>query len=287
MIETRHIPKKAEQNNDRFEEYISDSVKDDENDNIHETNNIHLLSFKDPEGCPLYEQIVEGKKTVEGRKNSPTYQKINVGDMLLLSDRSKGILECEVTYVNLYADVEEYLAKEGLETALGNTVKCRNVSNIQDASNIYYEFVKEKEIINLKKTFGHGFLGIGIKFLHEYKKYFETLSDPWFDFIRDGKKTVEARLDKSWVKNLNPYDMIEFTRVSSMSNNTKNIAKIHIIVTKVVRYKSFTDLFDDVGLDNVLPGKKNYDEGISVYLQWYTKNKEKELGVVGIFFKII
>lgn len=285
MIATKYSTKKTEQNNDRYEVYVSDSVKDSDNDdNIHDMSTVHLLSFKDPEGCPLYEQIVEGKKTVEGRKNSPTYQKINVGDTLLLSDKSKGILECKVTYINMYSDVEEYLAKEGLETALGNTVKCRNVLNIQDASNIYYEFVKEKEIIDLKKKFGHGFLGIGIKFLHEYKKYFESLDDTWFDFIRNGEKIAEGRLDKSWVKNLNPYDMIEFTRVS---NNAKDISKINVIVTKVVRYKSFSDLFDDVGLDKVLPGKNTYDEGIAVYRQWYSEEKEKELGVVGIFFKII
>jgi ASC-1-like (ASCH) protein len=280
--------KSQHQNNDKYEEYVSESIKDNDVENIREKFNVHLLSFKDPIGCPLYEQITERKKTVEGRKNSPVYQKIKVGDILLLSDRSKGILECEVIYVNLYADVEEYLAMEGIDKAFGNTIKCRNVSNIQEGTNIYREFVDEQQIIDLKKRFGHGFLGLGIKFLHEYKRYFEDLNEPWFSAICDGTKIAEGRLDKSWVTNLHPYDMIEFKRNPIPNEITSDIVpKIEVIVTNIKRYKSFSDLFDDVGLDKVLTGKKDYDEGIKVYRQWYSKEKEKELGVVGIFFKVI
>lgn len=283
--------KQSDKNKDKFdkyEEFVSDSVKDSESDDyrdkMHETASVHLLSFRDPDSCPLYQQIIEKIKTVEGRKNSPMYQTIKVGDTILLSDRSKGILECEVTYVNLYSDVEEYLASEGLDKAFGNTTKCRDIKSIQDGSNLYHEFVPEKQIIELKKKFGHGFMGIGINFLHEYKRYFETLQEPWFTAIGNGLKIVEGRLDKTWVKQLKPFDMIEFTRVGS-DNKTND--KVDVIVTDVKRYKSFTDVFDEVGLDKVLPGIKTYDEGIKVYRQWYSAEKEKELGVVGIFFKVI
>lgn len=281
-------------NFDKYEEFVSDSIKDSisnsdnsSNDSGQEQANVHLLSFRDPDGCPLYEQIIELTKTVEGRKNSPIYQQIKVGDTLLLSDRSKGILECLVTYVNLYADVEEYLAKEGLDKAFGNTVKCRAISNIQDGAKLYHEFVDEEQITDLKKKFGHGFIGIGIKFLHEYKRYFETLNEPWFTAISNKLKIVEGRLDKSWVKNLNPYDMIEFTRVCTREASENNINKVTVIVTDIKRYKNFTDLFDDVGLDKVLPGIKTYDDGVNIYRQWYSKEKEKELGVVGIFLSVI
>lgn len=272
-------------NEDKYEKYVSDSVKDEE---IHSKKKVHLLNFKDPEGCSLYEQIKNGNKTVEGRKNSSIYQKIKVGDMLLLSDRSKGILECEVTYVNLYADVSEYLAGQGLNNAFGDVVNCRGISNIRDGIDIYHEFVDASQIADLKKRFGNGFLGIGIKFIHEYKRYFETLNEPWFSLIRDGKKIVEGRLDKGWVKSLKPFDMIEFKRVTPKEElNPDIVPKIDVIVTDIKRYRKFIDLFDDVELENVLPGIKTYNDGVTIYRQWYSEEKEKELGVVGIFVKVI
>ena len=36
------------------------------------------------------------------------------------------------------------------------------------------------------------------------------------------------------------------------------------------------------GIDNVLPGIRNLDDGIQVYMQYYTKEIEAEYGVVGI-----
>jgi len=269
--------------NDVYEDYVSDSVKDDDEFNV------HLISFKQPEGCPLYEQIMEGNKTVEGRKNSPLYQKIQVGDTMLLSNRSRGILECKVTYIHLYDDVSEYIAGEGIDAVFGNPTKCRNITNVQEGLKIYDEFVNEQQIIDLKKRFGQGFMGIGIKFLHEYKRYFKTLNEPWFSAIRDGLKIAEGRLDEdeSWVKTLKPYDMIEFTRVPPENDTNKVRSKIEVIVTDIKRYKSFTDLFDDVGLDKVLPGKTTYEDGVAVYRQWYSAEKEKKFGVVGIFSKVI
>lgn len=272
-------------NQDKYEKYVSDSVKDED---IYSKKQVHLLNFRDPDGCPLYEQIKIGNKTVEGRKNSIIYQKIKVGDTLLLSDRSKGILECDVTYVNLYADISEYIVGQGLNNVFGNVVNCRGIKNIQDGTNIYHEFVDSSQILDLKKRFGHGFLGIGIKFIREYKRYFETLNEPWFSLIRDEKKIVEGRLNKGWVKSLKPFDMIEFKRNTPIGENIQELVpRIEVIVMDVKQYKKFTNLFDDVGLENVLPDIKTYENGIMVYRQWYSEEKENEFGVVGIFIKVI
>lgn len=275
-------------NGDTYEDMVTESATDTNVESDQKDRNIHLLSFKDPDGCSLYDAIRFSKKTVEGRKNAPQYQKIKVGDMVLLSDRTKGILECEVTYIHEYADTTEYLAGEGLEAAFGELTKCRNIQNISDGTALYREFVDDASILDLKERFGNGFLGIGIKFVHEFKKYFDTLNEPWFSAIRDKKKIAEGRLDKSWVKGLQKMDMIEFTRVTPDGDTPPEILpKIEVLVTDIKRYKKFTDLFDDVGLEKVLPGKKSYNEGIAVYRKWYSEEKERELGVVGIFVDVI
>lgn len=290
-------------NTDKYEQYVVNSVIDSNSEsntesdiehksNVEEINDntqkTHLLSFHDPNGCPLYEQILNRKKTVEGRKNSPFYQKIKVNDTILLSDRSKGILECLVTYVKLYSDVSEYIAAEGIATVLGDPLKCRNISNISEGAELYREFVSDDHVQDLKEKYGHGFLGIGIKFVHEYKKYSITLNEPWFSAIRDGTKIAEGRPNSSWVSSLKKFDMIEFKRVSP-KNEVRPIVpqKIEVLVSDIKHYKKFIDLFDDVGLDKVLPGKKTYEDGLAVYRQWYSEEKEARLGVVGIFVKVI
>ena len=120
------------------------------------------------------------------------------------------------------------------------------------------------------------------------KIYSETLAEPWFSAIRDKKKIAEGRLDKSWVKGLQPMDLIHFTRVTPEEEPPPEVLPTIVVrVIAVKRYKKFTDLFDEVGLDKVLPGKKSYDDGVDVYRKWYSEEKEKELGVVGIFVEVI
>jgi len=39
-------------------------------------------------------------------------------------------------------------------------------------------------------------------------------------------------------------------------------------------------------LEKVLPGVLNFEEGVSIYRKWYSEDKEKELGVIGIFIEV-
>jgi ASC-1-like (ASCH) protein len=275
---------------DSYEMIVTESIKDSESTDqkSHQPEHaVHLLSFRELRDCPLYDQIIDGKKKVEGRENSKKYQNIRPHDIVLFSDKKRGILECQVTDINLYADVAEFLTDQGIDKVFGNTTKCRNVSSIDEGVKILQESVTQKQILELKKATGSGYMGIGIKFIHEYKKYYEDLNEPWFSFVRSGKKIAEGRLNKTWVKSLNPYDMIEFTKVPEKRDAIEKQEKIEVLVTCIKPYNKFIDLFDDVGLDKVLPGKKTYDQGVAVYRQWYSEDKEKELGVKGIFLKVI
>lgn len=128
---------------------------------------VHRFSLRDPPNCPLYDLIKNRIKTVEGRKNSPAYQKIKVGDILILEDVS-GDLECAVTYIHPYHTVREYLESEGLDI----TMPC--VQSIDTAVDIYGSFVSAAEIDELDKKYGYGFLGIGIRLITEHPKSKQT-----------------------------------------------------------------------------------------------------------------
>lgn len=247
---------------------------------------VHIFGFTDPVNCPIYQHIIDGKKTVDGRKNKKEYHAVAPGDTVLLSDSRRGILECRVTFINKYQDVKEYLLDQGLDKTLGKTI-----TDFSDAEKVYEQFAIKSDVDALREMYGYGFLGIGIRFVHEYKRHRDFLNEPWFSEIKCGRKTVEGRLKKSWIKTLNPYDMITFERavpvnqLDESKKSQKNI--IQVLVTSITLHPSFIDLFDTYDIKNILPGKSNYDQGVGVYRQWYSEDAEKNLGVVGICVKII
>jgi len=80
-------------------------------------------------------------------------------------------------------------------------------------------------------------------------------------------------------------DIIVFEKLSQDKNLSKETLKVQ--VTNLVIYKSFIEMFDENGLENVLPGIKNNKDGVQVYRRWYSEDKEKELGVIAIFIKLL
>lgn len=118
----------------------------------------HLLPILNPPECPTFDLIRSGVKTVEGRKNSEKYQKYKKGDTLIFICGDE-MLKTEITYVNKYKTVEDYLREETLEKAL----PC--VKTIKEGVKIYNLWTREKDREKLRKRYGYGFLGIGIKII--------------------------------------------------------------------------------------------------------------------------
>jgi ASC-1-like (ASCH) protein len=229
----------------------------------------YTFSFRDPPGCPLYQAIIDGTKTVEGRKNSEQYQKIKQDDTIMFDYENRGILVCKVTYVNKYADVEEYLNGESLQVAL----PCADT--IEDGIKIYERFVPKDEITKLKNKYGFGFLGIGIKFLYERKRYEIHISEPWFSYIVSGKKIAEGRPNKSLFAKFKPKDILTIF-------NKQLQQRFEFEITEILKYDTFKEMLTDLGIENVLPGISTIDDGIAVYRQWYNEDIEREFGVLAI-----
>ena len=105
------------------------------------------------------------------------------------------------------------------------------------------------------------------------------LSEPWFTFIKKGKKKVELRLFDDKRKKLKVGDIIEFK--NDISNNffKKKIKKLKV-------FNSFEDALKSSKLKNSLPGIKTYAEGIDVYhsIKSYKEGEHKN-GVLAIYLK--
>ena len=100
--------------------------------------------------------------------------------------------------------------------------------------------------------------------------------DPWFSHLRNGTKTVEGR------KNTHTYKRI---RVGDRINFINGAESFLAEVTDIREYPSIEQYFEDVTLENALPGVKTLEEGLATYYAWTPKEKIEQYGFLGIFIK--
>lgn len=243
---------------------------------------VHIMRFVEAPDCPLAHQIESGAVTVHGRKASDKNNEIQVGDKILLqvheNNLNTSVLEVEVTDIKQYGDVEEFVFGEGLDAILGDRTKCMNIKDEKDYANFYSKMVDAKEIRDIKKIRGYGFIGFHIRFIHRYQILRKNVQDPWFTHIKNGDKRVEGRLNKSWVATLQRMDRIIW-------NNSDQ--RVSTIVKDIKSYASFREMIEKEGIQNVLPGVKSIEEGVKVYRKFYSESDEKKFGVVGIHLGLL
>jgi ASC-1-like (ASCH) protein len=112
-------------------------------------------------------------------------------------------------------------------------------------------------------------------------KYILHLSEPWFTLISLGLKTVEGRKNKGIFKEMKVGDIIQWTN-DDFDNRT--------VLTKLIKkveYDTFADYLNNEGLENCLPGMPSLEHGLSVYFKYFTKEDEKEFGVIAIHLELI
>ncbi|MFZ4772600.1 MAG: ASCH domain-containing protein [Chlamydiia bacterium] len=99
---------------------------------------------------PWFSLIKNRIKPVEGRKNSPKHQSIQVGDLI---DFSNGMdqFRAIVTEIRSYTSLEEYLTDVTVAKALPK------VSSFEEAVKIYHQWSTPEEIQK------YGFLGIFVE----------------------------------------------------------------------------------------------------------------------------
>lgn len=88
------------------------------------------------------------------------------------------------------------------------------------------------------------------------------------------KKIVEGRLNKGKFSDIEIGDVLEL-------EPEKN--KFEIIEKNI--YKSFREMIEKEGVENVIPDKSDIDDAVNVYYKFYTKEQEREFGVVAIKIK--
>tara|TARA_B110000208_G_scaffold162226_1_gene198373 strand:- start:618 stop:965 length:348 start_codon:yes stop_codon:yes gene_type:complete len=105
---------------------------------------------------PYLDLIKQGKKTIEGRKNSIKYHSFKEKDKILFNYNDEECLT-EIIKINKYKTIREYLENEGIEYTMPH------VKSIEEGLEVF-DLIYPNQIIKLLEyKYGYGFLGIHIK----------------------------------------------------------------------------------------------------------------------------
>ena len=106
-----------------------------------------------------------------------------------------------------------------------------------------------------------------------------NLQPKYFDFIKNGTKRIELRLYDEKRSKIQLGDIIEFSK----SGNDKLEAE----VIGLLRYKNFTDLFEDFDISILADGSMTKQELLDILSEFYTPKKQAEYGVLGIRLQVL
>lgn len=100
-----------------------------------------------------------------------------------------------------------------------------------------------------------------------------NLQDKYFDFIKNGTKRIELRLNDEKRQQIKIGDSIEFS-----NEKDKFIAK----VIGLLKYQDFKTLFNDFGIEILADKTMTKEELLGVLSEFYTPEKQEKFGVLGI-----
>ena len=106
-----------------------------------------------------------------------------------------------------------------------------------------------------------------------------NLQPKYFDFIKNGTKRIELRLYDEKRQQIKLGDSIEFSK----SENEKFKAK----VIGLLRYETFSDLFNDFDISVLADQFMTKQELLNVLQEFYTPEKQAQYGVLGIRLELL
>ena len=112
--------------------------------------------------------------------------------------------------------------------------------------------------------------------IHEMK-----LQPEYFNFILNGTKRIEIRLNDEKRQNIKLGDKIKFLKEPDLNESFEAQVK------GLLRYNSFEEMFKDYDISILSDKSMTKEELISVLEQFYTKEKQEKYGVLGIRIELI
>lgn len=108
--------------------------------------------------------------------------------------------------------------------------------------------------------------------------HYMNLQARYFNFIKQGTKWIELRLNDPKRQQIKLNDLIEFS-----DENRKLLVK----VVGIMHYNSFVDLFEDFTIEKLADNSMTKDELLSVLQDFYPISKQHQFGVIGIKIELV
>lgn len=111
------------------------------------------------------------------------------------------------------------------------------------------------------------------------------LADEWFNYVKNGEKTIEGRVLDKKRKLLDVGDFIIFTN----NHNKKKMVKTEItLLEEIIKPTSFKKAINEDNFLKLIPSAKNIEDVVKVYdnISEY-KEGAKEHGIVLIHLKLV
>lgn len=102
------------------------------------------------------------------------------------------------------------------------------------------------------------------------------LQPKYYDFILNGTKRIEIRLNDEKRQTIKLGDRIKFLKEPDLKET------FNAKVVGLLRYNSFEDMFKDYDITVLADKTMTKKELITVLEEFYTKEKQKKYGVLGI-----
>ena len=102
-----------------------------------------------------------------------------------------------------------------------------------------------------------------------------------YNFIQNGTKRIEIRLFDEKRQQIKIGDTIKFLKEPEL------IESINAKVIGLLRYSSFEDMFKDFDISVLSDKSMTKEELIDVLEKFYTKEKQKQYGVLGIKIELL
>lgn len=112
-------------------------------------------------------------------------------------------------------------------------------------------------------------------------KYEMKLQHKYYNFILNGTKRIEIRLFDEKRRQIKIGDTIKFLKEPNLNESFN--AKI----IGLLRYNTFEDMFRDFDISVLSDKSMTKEELINTLEQFYTKEKQKQYGVLGIRIELI
>ncbi len=111
---------------------------------------------------------------------------------------------------------------------------------------------------------------------HEMK-----LQPEYYNFILNGTKRIEIRLFDEKRQQIKIGDTIKILKEPELNES------FNANVIGLLRYNTFEDMFKDFDISVLSDSSMTKEELIAVLEQFYTKEKQKQYGVLGIRIELI